>query len=428
MQASDRDFALVNGSTVNELRVFRRQTATDSATNKTDNSASLQNAQALFRAGLTNRLATAMWRLPGQTAPATLVDLTGDYGPAPIDFRRPRQEFVFAPFINQPDNAALRLHADILLGAGGVIAAHLGSRQTEQVLADYARFQSGDAHTVPVWYTASNAAQSDMAADEAAFTGLVRDAVAFIRATDIAKVVVSRLTERPLPDHFDPANAFVELCVRYPRAFISLVAIPGVGTWIGASPEVLLTVDKDSLTTMALAGTQRRPEDRPLDVVQWGAKERVEQEMVSAYIRAFFQQAGVARVTEAGPQTVAAGNVVHLQTIFRVDTAGDDRFVLANRVLQELHPTSAVCGMPKQKALSFILANEGYDRSFYSGFLGPVHVAGESHLYVNLRCMRLDESSATLFVGAGITANSDPAAEWRETELKADTMLSVLHA
>ena len=75
--------------------------------------------------------------------------------------------------------------------------------------------------------------------------------------------------------------------------------------------------------------------------------------------------------------------------------------------------------MPKQKALAFILANEGYDRSFYSGFLGPVHVAGESHLYVNLRCMRLGRDSATLFVGAGITANSDPAAEWRETEMKA---------
>ena len=169
-----------------------------------------------------------------------------------------------------------------------------------------------------------------------------------------------------------------------------------------------------------------RQSDRPLATVAWGHKEQVEQEMVSAYIRTFFQQAGVARVEEVGPQTVAAGNVVHLQTLFRVDACGDERFVLANRVLQELHPTSAVCGMPKQKALAFILANEGYERSFYSGFLGPVHIAGESHLYVNLRCMRLAADRATLFVGAGITADSDPAAEWRETELKADTMLAVL--
>ena len=421
--------SLLNGSTVSETRIDRRQAASDGANHKNrDNGASLQNAQALFRAGLANHAATVMWRLPGQSNPAALVDVTGDYGPAPIDFRRPRQEFVFAPFINQPDNAALRLHADILLGATGIVVENPGSSQIEQILDDYARFQSGAVQQMPAWYMPPDDAGGDTAADETAFTNLVHDAVTFIRVTDIAKVVVSRLTERPLPDNFDPTDAFAELCVRYPQAFVSLVAIPGVGTWIGATPEVLLTVDGDSLTTMALAGTQRRPEDRPLTAVAWGAKEQVEQEMVSAYIRAFFQQAGVAQVVEVGPQTVAAGNVVHLQTLFRVDAAGDERFTLANRVLQELHPTSAVCGMPKQKALAFILANEGYDRSFYSGFLGPVHVAGESHLYVNLRCMRLGRSHATLFVGAGITANSDPTAEWRETELKAATMLSVLHA
>lgn len=393
-----------------------------------DGGPTLEDARALFRAGLANRAATVMWRLPGQPAPATLVDLTDNYGPAPIDFRRPRQEFVFAPFINQPDNAALRLNADLLLGADGIQVLRPESAQTAQLLADYARYAAGGDLPAPPWYRPAPPQRGNVAADERTFTNLVRDAVSFIHATDIAKVVISRFTERPLPAAFDPTAAFAELCVRYPQAFISLVAVPGVGTWIGASPEVLLSVDDRGLMTMALAGTQRRPEDIPLTSIQWGAKEQIEQEMVSAYIRSFFQQAGVARVDEVGPRTVAAGNVVHLQTLFRVDEPGDQRFVLANRVLQELHPTSAVCGMPKQKALSFILANEGYDRSFYSGFLGPVHVAGESHLFVNLRCMRLDEQSATLFVGAGITARSDPAAEWRETELKADTMLSVLHA
>ncbi len=418
--------SLLNGSTVSEILTVRRPVSVDGATTTNQQVSPQQQVQALFRAALANQAATALWRLPGQAAPAALVDFTGAYGPAPIDFRSPRQEFVFAPFINQPDNAALRLHADILLGADGIVATAPERALSRSVLADFARFQSDAALPAPAWYLPPAAALDDSAADERTFTNLVRDAVDFIRKTDIAKVVVSRLTERPLPANFDPTAAFAELCVRYPHAFVSLVAIPGVGTWMGASPEVLLTVDQTRLTTMALAGTQRRPEDRPLAAVQWGAKEQVEQEMVSAYIRAFFQQAGVSRVEEIGPQTVAAGNVVHLQTTFRVDAAGDERFVLANRVLQELHPTSAVCGMPKQKALAFILANEGYERSFYSGFLGPVHVAGESHLYVNLRCMRLGAESATLFVGAGITADSDPAAEWRETELKAATMLAVL--
>jgi isochorismate synthase len=204
------------------------------------------------------------------------------------------------------------------------------------------------------------------------------------------------------------------------------VAIPGIGTWLGASPEVLLTLDHQMLTTMALAGTQRRPEDRPLSAVRWGQKETAEQEMVSAYVRDFFARAGVHNLHEEGPQTVAAANVVHLQTLFRVELPEEERLALANRVLDELHPTSAVCGMPKHQALAFILANEGYDRRFYSGFLGPVHMEGRSSLFVNLRCMQLDEDYANLYVGGGITAESDPSSEWRETEMKAETMLSVL--
>jgi len=148
--------------------------------------------------------------------------------------------------------------------------------------------------------------------------------------------------------------------------------------------------------------------------------------MVGAYIRSFFAGAGAPNVQESGPHTIAAGSVVHLQTLFRVDLPETERLTLANRVLNELHPTSAVCGMPKHQALAFILAHEGYDRSFYSGFLGPVHIQGESSLYVNLRCMQLGAEHAHLYVGAGITADSDPAAEWRETALKAETMLAVL--
>ena len=234
------------------------------------------------------------------------------------------------------------------------------------------------------------------------------------------------MAETALPHDFDPVATFQRLCDRYPAAFVSLVAVPGVGTWIGASPELLLADDGASLSTMALAGTQARPVDRPLTAVAWSQKEVEEQALVSDYVRDFFQRAAIANVEETGPRTVAAGNIVHLQTTFRVALPHDPRMALANRVLHELHPTSAVCGMPKDKALAFILRNERYDRSFYSGFLGPVHVDCQSHLYVNLRCMQIRERVAALYVGGGVTANSDPDAEWRETELKAETLLAVL--
>jgi isochorismate synthase len=96
-------------------------------------------------------------------------------------------------------------------------------------------------------------------------------------------------------------------------------------------------------------------------------------------------------------------------------------------MLQLLHPTSAVCGMPKEPALQFILDNEKHSRAFYSGFLGPVNVASETHIFVNLRCMQIYTDKAVLYAGAGITADSDPQKEWEETELKCLTLLNVFN-
>src|SRR5690606_23685734 len=162
---------------------------------------------------------------------------------------------------------------------------------------------------------------------------LVDDAIDFIGETGIAKVVVSRTAARTLPERFDPAVVFAALCERYPHAFVSLVAVPGVGTWPGATPESLLTLVHTALINTALAGTQRRPNDMPLERVTWGRKETVEQDMVSAYVRGFFWDAGVMHVVESGPQTIAAGSVVHLQTLFRVEMPEAERLALANRVL-----------------------------------------------------------------------------------------------
>lgn len=386
--------------------------------------------RAFYAAALHNTKATAIWRLPAGNEVCAVVDLDQVNELTHIDFHRRRAGFVFAPFVAGQQNAAYRIDADVVYTPAGLILPDTGNnvrrRQAQQhFAADFAYLLNTNSPLPAQWYT-SVAQSEEQASSETDYISLVGQAVEFIRRTGIAKVVVSRTTRQTLPDGFDPVAAFLELSVRYPSAFVSLVAIPGIGTWLGASPEVLLTLDQQALTTMALAGTQRRPEDKPLSTVCWGHKEVVEQEMVSEYIRQFFARAGIDNLVENGPQTVAAANVVHLQTLFRVALDEEKRMALANRVLDELHPTSAVCGMPKHKALAFILEHEGYDRSFYSGFLGPVHMDGCSSLFVNLRCMQLANDDADLYVGGGITAESDPASEWRETEMKAETMLSVL--
>ena len=386
-----------------------------------------ERVAALYHAAVASGSAVALWRRPHEQASRAIVDLSGTPRLAPVNLLEREPGFVFAPFVAEPAGAALQLRADLWFDGQALHVRNAnGTRQRAERAELVMAALQNDTYmgSGQRWYVAPQI--RSRAAGEAEFTTLVDDAIDFIGETGIAKVVVSRTAARTLPERFDPAIVFAALCERYPHAFVSLVAVPGVGTWLGATPEILLTLDNMALTTMALAGTQRRPNDLPLERVTWGRKETVEQDMVSAYVRGFFWDAGVTHVVESGPQTIAAGSVVHLQTLFRVELPEAERLALANRVLDELHPTSAVCGMPKHQALAFILAHEGYDRSFYSGFLGPVHIQGESSLYVNLRCMQLGENAAHLYVGAGITADSQPQAEWRETELKAETMLAVL--
>jgi isochorismate synthase len=377
---------------------------------------------AFFAAALEARAPVALWRLPFAAEVAGVIAPDGA-AELDIDFRRPAPGFVLAPFASPHPRRALHIPASLRLAGAGITVAPGQEHDTTLVrLAGRVGRAPDDAR----WYAPRAGDAQAHSATRAEFTGLVRAAVEFIRASGVAKVVVSRAVDAPLPPGFHPVAAFAALCERYPHAFVSLTSIPGVGTWLGASPETLLSLDGAAVTTMALAGTQPRPDSGPLEGVAWGQKETVEQEMVSAYIREFFAQAGVHGVQEDGPRTVAAGNVVHLQTLFRAALPRDARLALANRVLGELHPTSAVCGMPKHKALAFIRANEGYDRSFYSGFLGPVGLGERSDLFVNLRCTQLLEDRARLYVGAGVTDASDAEAEWRETELKAETILSVL--
>ena len=91
-------------------------------------------------------------------------------------------------------------------------------------------------------------------------------------------------------------------------------------------------------------------------------------------------------------------------------------------LLKLLHPTPAVCGLPKEEAYRFILDNEGYDRSYYSGFIGWLRPEGRTDLYVNLRCMNVKEDSLTLYAGGGLLASSELDDEFQETEKKMQTM------
>jgi isochorismate synthase len=241
------------------------------------------------------------------------------------------------------------------------------------------------------------------------------------------KVVPSRASAIDLPAEFDVVDAFEKLCNRYSNALISFVSIPGVGHWLGATPEVLVTLeDKTIFKTVALAGTKPYYEGTNLKTVAWTQKEIEEQALVERYVISCFKKIRLREYDEHGPKTVVAGNVMHLKSDFTVNIKETNFPQLATVMLDLLHPTSAVCGMPLQPAVEFLKTVEGYDREFYAGYLGPVNIQNDIHIFVNLRCMQLFDTKALLYAGAGVTVDSIPEEEFEETEIKFNTLLNVI--
>jgi isochorismate synthase len=243
-----------------------------------------------------------------------------------------------------------------------------------------------------------------------------------IQAGDLEKVVVSRVLHTDMEQQA-LADLFIQGCEQRPDAFAALVHTPEHGTWCGLSPELLVEALDDSVTSDALAGTVPVPE-APLTAGAWGRKERSEQRVVVEHIAQVFSDLGLGGVVIHPTDVVTAGNVAHLRT--RITGELGDR-TLSELVLA-LHPTPAVCGASVAAAREFILANETHERRLYTGAWGPWNPDGHTRLFVNIRCLQHADGGADLFVGGGITSESDPAAEWEETEAKAQTLLEPIAA
>lgn len=249
---------------------------------------------------------------------------------------------------------------------------------------------------------------------------LVNKALHEIEQGKASKIVVSR-SKRIKLRRFDLKNVINGIIRIYPTAFRYVWYHPDLGLWCGASPETLVKVDDICFTTMAMAGTKKQD---GTNSPKWTSKERDEQQIVTNDITK-----NLGTVTQiikvSKPYTEFAGSLAHIRT----DISGilkKGRTTLES-IVSVLHPTPAVCGSPTKFANDFVNENEGYNREFYTGFLGPIMLLDDtSSLFVNLRCMKLNEDSATLFVGGGITAASIPLNEWNETQDKLQTMGQVL--
>lgn len=245
--------------------------------------------------------------------------------------------------------------------------------------------------------------------------------IAPLREKRFQKLVLSRAVTHPLSEDFSPLEAFIRACNSYPRMMIYLCHTPVSGTWMGSTPEILLSGHGREWHTVALAGTLEI--ENGVLPAEWDSKNKEEQEYVANYIRHIVSKFGD-EMMEKGPYTARAGQIVHLKTDFRFQMKDTDR---PGNLLQELHPTPAVCGLPKEEAFRFIPDHEGYDRGYYSGFIGWLDPEGHTDLYVNLRCMEIVSGGATLYAGGGILALSEMESEWKETGEKMKTMSLIIN-
>lgn len=237
----------------------------------------------------------------------------------------------------------------------------------------------------------------------------------FIQEHNLSKLVISR---RKLVDFeafsVDLNQTLLNLCESYPNAFVYFF-IKDDRCWIGAFSEVLGKFNKKTseFETMSLAGTLPVEES-------WTSKELEEQKPVTLFIKNILTKFA-SEVTESETYDHISGNIKHLRTDFKAQIENSK----LEDLIAELHPTPAVCGIPKDFCQKAIENFEPHPRKFYAGYI-QLETAQTIQYFVNLRCAEFFKNAALIYVGGGITAESSPEKEWKETELKSQAILKNL--
>ncbi len=229
-----------------------------------------------------------------------------------------------------------------------------------------------------------------------------------ILAGNLEKVVASRIEAEMCTLDVDQIYRwFLNLLDSHQNAMVSLVYTPNYGLWIGATPEILLHVDDNTLTTVSLAGTLIDSSE------SWTEKEALEQSVTTKFIDGVLEQFAEQSSIKSEIVEVKIGDIRHLKSHFKVQINQNK----VQNILNVLSPTPAVSGYPQKLALSWIAQNENYERSLFSGFWG-IKSAQNMHLYVNLRCAKITQNQHLFYAGCGINFGSEVEKEWNETTAK----------
>jgi len=243
----------------------------------------------------------------------------------------------------------------------------------------------------------------------------INEVINVLKHEKISKIVISRQKWINIPSgkSVNLGETFLNLCKDYHNAFIYLF-VDKNEAWIGATPEILGKYNKSNniFQTMSLAGTLPVSES-------WSNKEIEEQKTVYEYIRSVLNTfSDGEKLEESLIYDYISSDIKHLCNDFKIKIIHKK----IPELIEVLHPTPAVCGIPKDLCMEIIGNVEKHHRKFYTGFI-HIENTHTSSYYVNLRCAQIYNNGILLYAGGGINKYSQAEKEWIETELKMNVIL-----
>ena len=325
-----------------------------------------------------------------------------------------------------PEVSLLRDEGRTLLTVAAVLAPGEAPESALQRAAT--RVASLRADPLPMLDPAPTGAVSVMSvADPGAYEAAVASGVERIGSGELEKLVLAREVRAEAQRAHDPAAVHGALRELFPSCFCFCVGT-GEAAFLGASPELLIRRRGAGAQTVALAGSTRRSADPSVDdhlgeQLSRSAKNRSEHEIVVRRIERALRPHSVWVETGGEPVLIKVANIQHLATPIHAQLAEPRSAV---ELAGMLHPTPAVGGEPSEPAIATIRELEALDRGWYAAPVGWMDATEDGEFCVALRSALLRDRTAHLFAGNGIVADSDPAEELAETELKLGALLPLL--
>lgn len=256
--------------------------------------------------------------------------------------------------------------------------------------------------------------ERNRASSDIEFARSVEVGIDFLNRGLASKIVLSRIISFP-QQGLTAEYVFNSFNEKFPNAAVFAFTDENEAQWIGATPELLFKKRGLAYTTISLAGTRKAGSSE-----KWGAKEIQEQNVVTEFIQHELRELGAEKVICGEIQTRNAGSIEHLCNEISFEYSGDWQ-----NVMKALHPTPAICGMPRKVAKDLIQQIEPHDREYYTGLIG-IEQGENVDVYVILRCLKIEGSKLHVYVGAGITKDSISELEARETRWKAESLTDVI--